>query len=293
METPKIYESPDGGKTVYARDFGAPPNFRVLVKSPEKRVVLVTGGFDPLHSGHLAYFKAAKALGDTLVVGINSDSWLKRKKGRSFYTWDERFQLIKNLEMVDYVIEFNDDENNSINAIKQATQTFPGAKIIFANGGDRTAENIPEMGLLDDERYKENLEFVFSVGGDNKMNSSSWILEEWKAPKTSRAWGYYRVLHEQGKEIKVKELTVGAKTCLSMQRHKDRAEHWFVAEGTATVYTLNAVTDMDLVGTYDKFESLHINKEQWHKLCNETDEPLRVIEIQYGENCIEEDIERK
>jgi D-beta-D-heptose 7-phosphate kinase/D-beta-D-heptose 1-phosphate adenosyltransferase len=293
METPKIYESPDGGKTIYARDFGQAPAFRVLVKSPEKRVVLVTGGFDPLHSGHLAYFKAAKALGDTLVVGINSDSWLKRKKGRSFYTWNERFQLIKNLEMVDYVIEFNDDENNSINAIKQSTQTFPGAKIIFANGGDRTAENIPEMGLLDDIRYKDNLEFVFSVGGDNKMNSSSWILEEWKAPKTSRAWGYYRVLHEQGKEIKVKELTVGAKTCLSMQRHKDRAEHWFVAEGTATVYTLNAGTDMDLVGTYNKFESLHINKEQWHKLCNETDEPLRVIEIQYGENCIEEDIERK
>jgi D-beta-D-heptose 7-phosphate kinase/D-beta-D-heptose 1-phosphate adenosyltransferase len=293
METPKIYESPDGGKTVYARDFGQAPEFRVLVKSPEKRVVLVTGGFDPLHSGHLAYFKAAKSLGDTLVVGINSDSWLKRKKGRSFYTWDERFQLIKNLEMVDYVIEFNDDENNSINAIKQATQTFPSAKIIFANGGDRTAENIPEMGLLDDIRYKDNLEFVFSVGGDNKMNSSSWILEEWKAPKTTRAWGYYRVLHEQGKEIKVKELTVGAKTCLSMQKHKDRAEHWFVAEGTATVYTLNAGTDMDLVGNYNKFESLHINKEQWHKLCNETDQPLRVIEIQYGENCIEEDIERK
>jgi len=293
METPKIYESPDGGKTVYARDFGQAPASRVLVKSPEKRVVLVTGGFDPLHSGHLAYFNAAKALGDTLVVGINSDSWLKRKKGRSFYTWDERFQLIKNLEMVDYVIEFNDDENNSINAIKQTIQTFPSAKIIFANGGDRTSENIPEMGLLDDEQYKENLEFIFSVGGDNKMNSSSWILEEWKAPKTTRAWGYYRVLHEQGKEIKVKELTVGAKTCLSMQKHKDRAEHWFVAEGTATVYTLNAGTDMDLVGNYNKFESLHINKEQWHKLCNETDQPLRVIEIQYGENCIEEDIERK
>lgn len=293
MQSPKIYESPDGGKTVYARDFGAPPDFKVLVKSAEKKVVLVTGGFDPLHSGHLAYFKAAKALGDTLVVGINSDSWLKRKKGRSFYAWNERFQLIKNLEMVDYVIQFNDDENNSINAIKQTIQTFPSAKIIFANGGDRTAENIPEMSLLDDVRYKDNLEFVFSVGGDHKMNSSSWILEEWKAPKTGRAWGYYRVLHEQGKEIKVKELTVLPKTCLSMQRHKDRAEHWFVAEGTATVYSLNYKTDMELVGNYEKFESLHIKREQWHKLCNETDKPLRVIEIQYGENCIEEDIERK
>jgi len=285
METPKIYESPDGGKTVYARDFGQNPMQRTLFSNKEK-VILVTGGFDPLHSGHIEYFKAAKALGDVLVVGINSDSWLKRKKGKAFYSWQERFAIINNLGMVDHVIEFNDDNNNSINAIELTKQMFPVSNVIFANGGDRTSENIPEMDV-------KGVEFKFGVGGENKMNSSSWILEEWKAPKTTRAWGYYRVLHEQGKEIKVKELTVGAKTCLSMQKHKDRAEHWFVAEGTATVYTLNAGTDMDLVGNYNKFESLHINKEQWHKLCNETDEPLRVIEIQYGENCIEEDIERK
>jgi len=284
-----IYESPDKGETIYKREFGSLE--KILVRSPEKKVVLVTGGFDPLHSGHLAYFKSAKELGDILVVGINSDSWLKRKKGRSFYTWNERFQLIKNLEMVDYVIEFNDDENNSINAIKQVSEKFSNAKIIFANGGDRTVDNIPEMGLLDDEQYKTNLEFAFSVGGDNKMNSSSWILEEWKAPKTNRSWGYYRVLHEQNKEIKVKELTIEPKTCLSMQRHKNRAEHWFVAEGTASVYTLNS--DIELVGNFNKFECLHIDKEQWHKLCNETDSPLRIIEIQYGENCAEEDIERK
>ena len=285
METPKIYESPDGGKTVYARDFGQNPIERTLFSNKEK-VILVTGGFDPLHSGHIEYFKAAKALGDVLVVGINSDSWLKRKKGKAFYSWQERFAIINNLSMVDHVIEFNDDSNNSINAIELTKQMFPVSNVIFANGGDRTSENIPEMDV-------KGVEFKFGVGGENKMNSSSWILEEWKAPKTTRAWGYYRVLHEQGKEIKVKELTVGAKTCLSMQKHKDRAEHWFVAEGTATVYTLNAGTDMDLVGNYNKFESLHINKEQWHKLCNETDQSLRVIEIQYGENCIEEDIERK
>jgi len=285
METPKIYESPDGGKTVYARDFGQNPMQRTLFSNKEK-VILVTGGFDPLHSGHIEYFKAAKALGDVLVVGINSDSWLKRKKGKAFYSWQERFSIINNLGMVDHVIEFNDDNNNSINAIELTKQMFPVSNVIFANGGDRTSENIPEMDV-------KGVEFKFGVGGENKMNSSSWILEEWKAPKTTRAWGYYRVLHEQGKEIKVKELTVGAKTCLSMQKHKDRAEHWFVAEGTATVYTLNAGTDMDLVGNFNKFESLHINKEQWHKLCNETDQSLRVIEIQYGENCIEEDIERK
>ena len=127
----------------------------------------------------------------------------------------------------------------------------------------------------------------------NKANSSSWILEEWKSPKTERPWGYYRVLHEQGKEVKVKELTVNPGKCLSMQRHKDRAEHWFVAEGTATVYTLNASTDVDLYGKFNKFESLHLRKTEWHQLCNESEVPLKIVEIQYGENCIEEDIERK
>jgi hypothetical protein len=68
------------------------------------------------------------------------------------------------------------------------------------------------------------------------MNSRSWILQEWQTPKTERVWGYYRVLHEQGKDVKVKELTVDPGKCLSMQRHKDRGEHWFVSEGTATVY---------------------------------------------------------
>ena len=90
-----------------------------------------------------------------------------------------------------------------------------------------------------------------------------------------------------------KELTVTPKTCLSMQRHNDRAEHWFIAEGTATVYTIDSSTDMDLLGEFKTFDHIHIAKHQWHKLCNETDNPLRVIEIQYGENCVEEDIERK
>jgi mannose-6-phosphate isomerase-like protein (cupin superfamily) len=78
-----------------------------------------------------------------------------------------------------------------------------------------------------------------------------------------------------------------------MQRHKDRAEHWFVAEGKATVYSLNRSTDVELMGVYNKFDSLHISKTEWHQLCNETDDPLKIVEIQYGDNCIEDDIERK
>jgi D-beta-D-heptose 7-phosphate kinase/D-beta-D-heptose 1-phosphate adenosyltransferase len=253
-----------------------------------KKLVLVTGGFDPLHSGHIAYFKEAKKLGDTLVVGVNSDAWLIRKKGRSFMPFSERTNIVKNIQGVDFVIEFNDDDNSAKQAIKLARQTWPEHQIIFANGGDRTNTNIPEMGT-----GIENVEFVFGVGGENKMNSSSWILQEWKAPKTERQWGYYRVLHENNKEVKLKELTVLPGEKLSMQRHTDRAEHWFVAEGIATVYTINISTDVELLGDFKKFDHIHINRTQWHQLCNETAHPLKIVEIQYGERCEEEDIERK
>jgi cytidyltransferase-like protein len=254
-----------------------------------KNIVIVTGGFDPLHSGHIAYFEAAKKLGDWLIVGLNSDEWLTRKKGRSFMPIWERDTVVRKLKMVDQTVVVADDPDNSCTTfIRETLELFPDYKIIFANGGDRTAENIPEMAVQD-----PRLSFVFGVGGENKANSSSWILEEWKAPKTQRPWGYYRVLHELGHEVKVKELTVEPGKMLSMQRHQDRAEHWFVAEGTATVYTINRSSDADLLGEFTQHQYIHINREEWHQLCNETDQPLKVVEIQYGKNCVEEDIERR
>jgi mannose-1-phosphate guanylyltransferase len=79
-----------------------------------------------------------------------------------------------------------------------------------------------------------------------------------------------------------------------MQRHEQRAEFWFVAQGEATVYTLdNASTDADIKCSMTVHEHCWIALNEWHQLCNETDQPLRLIEIQYGENCVEEDIERR
>lgn len=252
------------------------------------KIVLVTGGFDPVHSGHIAYFKAARALGDMLIVGLNSDEWLTRKKGRAFMPWNERLCVINNLSMVDEVYTFDDADGSAKQFIRQVRAHYPDADLIFANGGDRTAKNIPEMDVND-----SRCEFVFGVGGEDKKNSSSWILEEWKAPKTDRAWGYYRVLHEVGKNTKLKELTVMPKTCLSMQRHDQRAEFWFVAEGEATVYTLDSSTDHEHLGSFPAHTHVWIDRNQWHMLCNETNQPLKLIEIQYGEACVEDDIERK
>ena len=191
------------------------------------KVVLCTGGFDPLHSGHIEYLKAAKTLGNALIVGVNSDAWLTRKKGRAFMPGPERVTILENLKFIDGVILFNDDDDTALEAIHNVKELYPNSQIIFANGGDRTKDNIPEMAVTD-------VEFVFGVGGEHKKNSSSWILEEWKAPKTERPWGYYRILHEvQG--TKVKELTINPGCRLTMQKHYDRSEHWHVAEGKCTI----------------------------------------------------------
>ena len=146
------------------------------------KVVIVTGGFDPLHSGHIAYFKAARTLGDRLIVGLNSDEWLVRKKGRPFMPLQERLSIVGNLSIVDEVVVYNDDDGSSCDAIRVVKSRYPDSDIVFANGGDRTRDNIPEM-VFDD------VEFVFGVGGEDKKNSSSWILEDWKKPRTQREIG--------------------------------------------------------------------------------------------------------
>ena len=254
-------------------------------------IVLVTGGFDPLHSGHIDYFREAKKLGNQLHVGLNSDEWLTNKKGRPFMPFSERAALIENLSIVDKVISFDDSDGTACGAIFKTLSTHSsGTKVIFANGGDRTDTTTPEYKTYGETSW---VDFRFGVGGSHKKNSSSWILDEWKAPKTERSWGYYRVIHEYDKHTKVKELAVPPGKKLSMQRHQKRSEHWFVAEGEATVYTLNVATDTALHGIYKQHESLHIPQGMWHQLANESTESLKLVEIQYGLECVEEDIERR
>ena len=252
-----------------------------------KKIVLITGGFDPIHSGHIAYFQAAKKLGDILVVGVNSDEWLTRKKGAPFMTYSERATIVRNIVGVDFVINFNDSDGSAKHAISMVRQSYPTDKIIFANGGDRTNDNIPEMDIIDN-----NLQFTFGVGGFNKANSSSWILQEWKAPKTERPWGYYRVLHEVP-GMKVKELTVDPGKSLSMQRHWLRSEYWIVQEGTAIVNSQMPNGYALPPKTLNKYNEHHVPILEWHQLTNPYNVPLKIVEIQYGERCVEEDIERK
>ena len=139
------------------------------------RIVIVSGGFDPIHSGHIEHFKEAKKLGDILIVGLNSDEWLTRKKGKPFMPIEERLAVIRELRMVDSAVAFNDDNDSSIDLIKKALVLFDD--VLFANGGDRTQDNIPEIYEFDKD---PRVQFAFGVGGTHKQNSSSWILKQWK-----------------------------------------------------------------------------------------------------------------
>ena len=249
------------------------------------KIVVVSGGFDPLHSGHIAYFKSAKKLGDKLVVAVNSDDWLTRKKGRPFMSFHERCNIIQELGCVDQVIGFNDEDDTACNAIFQMLSTKTRSDtVIFANGGDRTSDNIPEM-------IYDEVQFEFGVGGEDKKNSSSWILKEWSQPTTQRAWGSYTVLHN-GPGWAVKELVFGTETPLSDQRHFIRSEHWHVVEGDIRMDLEFDNGDKSSI-LYTSGQSIDIPVHTWHKATNVGTTTAKVIEVWMGDELSEDDIERR
>ncbi len=139
-----------------------------------RHLALVTGGFDPLHRGHLAYLEAAYRWGDALVAGLNSDAWLDRKKGKHLLDFEDRAAVIEALWMVDSVFAFDDSDGSAKAAIQKCLDDFESANIVFCNGGDRTYDNIPEL-----ELEGGRVSFEFGVGGTDKLNSSSDILKRW------------------------------------------------------------------------------------------------------------------
>lgn len=250
-----------------------------------RKIVVVSGGFDPIHSGHIAYFKAAKELGDELIVALNSDDWLKSKKGSCFMPFDERKLVIENLVMVDSVISFEDDDKGTaMNALLKVKKMYPASKIIFANGGDRGQGNIPEMEV-------DGIGFAFSVGGNDKKNSSSWILKRWKNYTEDRVWGSFTNILE-GQHVKVKELIVSPGQGTSFQKHFKRDELWLVSKGACIVNHSKFDPNQRQTTQLETFGQYFAPVGQWHQITNPYNNPCHIIEIQYGEVCDESDIER-
>ena len=243
------------------------------------KVSIVSGGFDPVHSGHINLMLSAKELGDELIVLLNSDSWLTRKKGRPFMNFFERKMVLENMWFVDKVIEFNDDDDTAIDGLQKVVKMYkPNDDIYFCNGGDRNSlDDIPEKGVA-------GIQLKFGVGGDTKMNSSSKLVNEYFSKPTPRDWGRWDVLknYEQF-GVKVKELVIKPGQSTSLQRHKHRSELMLVADGELT----------NMGYKTKKHDYCLISNEQWHKLENKGNKDLHIVEIQFGTSCIEEDIERR
>ena len=139
-----------------------------------KNVIIVSGGFDPVHKGHIRMFREAANLGAQVIVGLNSDEWLSRKKGKPFMKWDERAEILESCKWINQVISFDDSDDTANDAIRMVYDMIDyqvDKKIYFANGGDRGKGNVPEMPLCKDL----NVVMLWGIGG-GKIQSSSWLI---------------------------------------------------------------------------------------------------------------------
>ena len=110
-------------------------------------IMILSGGFDSLHRGHIALFKAAKAQAYKVIVGLNSDKWLVQKKGETGMNYAERAEILKAIRYVDEVMPFNDIDGSAIDLLTRVQNLYPNCSIAFGNGGDKTEENVPEKGI--------------------------------------------------------------------------------------------------------------------------------------------------
>ncbi|MDR0423229.1 MAG: adenylyltransferase/cytidyltransferase family protein, partial [Rickettsiales bacterium] len=144
----------------------------------KKTYYIVSGGFDPIHEGHISNIIESRNNSDGVIVLLNSDAWLCRKKGQNFMNEFTRKIILENIRGVIDVLSFDDSDGSACDGLKKAREKYKDAILVFAKGGDRTANNIPEIPVAKDL----DIEIKYNVGtvnGESKPNSSSWLLKKW------------------------------------------------------------------------------------------------------------------
>jgi len=254
-----------------------------MKKEKETVWVAVSGGFDPLHIGHVRLFKAAKALGDKLVVIVNNDNWLQMKKGFVFMPQKERVEIIRAFPFVDKVVTTDHKINDPDRSVVRALRKLKPA--IFANGGDRFAKNVPEVAACEEL----GIQMIFRVGQGGKIQSSSSMVSAARRPasQTIRPWGKF-FGWDRGNGWYLKTIYIKPRKRLSLQYHRHRGEYWMLVEGDATA-TLQKQGGNPSRITLRKGELLYADRKDIHRL--ESRRGGIIVEIAMG-NFDENDIVR-
>ena len=244
---------------------------------------LLSGGFDPVHIGHLAMIKEASTLANEVVILLNSDKWLIRKKGKPFMLESQRAQILEEFESVsEVIIQEDDSDDSSNNAIVSFVKKHSGKKICYCNGGDRSHEKK----IRESETCKKyNLDLIFGIGGVHKLESSSNLTKNYLAEVEKRPWGSFHII-ARGSDYQIKEMNINPNNKQSLHKHKHRSEYWQVISGEGKVYLEDSEIELKAG------ENIFIPLGSLHRLENTSSSNLKIVEIQIGKIISEDDIER-
>ena len=254
--------------------------------SSQDNHVIVSGGFDPIHIGHLNLINEASKLGKVIVI-VNSDEFLLKKKGFYLIPSNERVEIIKNLKNVASVFLSIDKDASVSESIKTLAADKSFNIKFFANGGDRKNDSdIPEKKICEENDIK----LIFDVGGGKTQSSSSLFKEaidifNFYKNYTKKPWGSYLNLLKESNFL-VKKILVDVNEEISYQSHKYRDEHWILVDGSLEVINGNS-TRILKSNDYD-----FIKRGAKHKIKNIGSSTAVMIEIQFGDKIDENDINR-
>lgn len=213
-----------------------------MSNSQQQKRIVISGGFDPIHPGHIAMIEDAAKYGEVHII-VNSDDWLVRKKGFYFQPWTDRKKILE--AYTPHIYSVDDSDGTVCEALRRIKPDY------FGNGGDRRKDNTPELDVCEEL----GIEAVFELGG-GKYSSSSEVNAR---KKVHTRWGNYDVLLDMP-QLKVKLLNIDAGKKLSLQRHEKRSEFFFMPNGEVR---------MNLPGV-------------WHAPQAPADKDLTIVEVQIG-----------
>ena len=271
------------------RRFDSGFSLHKLIMNIKSEHIIVSGGFDPIHSGHINLINNAAIYGKVIVI-VNNDQFLLSKKGYFFMDINERIKILKNLKNVEEVFISIDKDHTVCNSINYLVKSsFYNIKY-FANGGDRSNINeIPEYDVC----IKNNIEPIFDIGGKKTQSSSSltqrfyeiMLKQGHEDTIIKKPWGYYRNFIIEGNYL-LKKIVVNPGEKLSEQTHNFRQEHWIIVEGKINVKN-NKSSE-----SFTSGEHIFIERGSIHRISNPFEEKAIIIEVQIGTILSELDIIR-